>query len=223
MLIQATNHTKNVGYEARLVQKYGKDTPAFEQVAATVDRVTISDTGRAMNQAVSDAIDPAHDLWAKPSADGTLPKAVMITNYADARQRAEDGLKEAMHQLDIPLGTKVSLTFNSDGTISLEGGGNKNAELEAMVNENRDLRNILVAASGTASMERSFAAAEQARIAAESNPGRREQVYAWLIGVTQGINGMGFQFDFSGGSLTGSFLSGEQKIGLAENMEKLPM
>ncbi len=221
MLIQATGYTHNIGYESRLAQKYGTDTPAFQEAAAAVDKVTISDAGRAMNQAVSDVVNPGHDLWTFKSEAGGL-KPLPIFGYAEAKGMAEAGLKEAMRQLGIPANAKVSLTFNTDGTISVEGGGARNAELEAMVNENGDLRNILVAASNAAYMQRIGAAAEQVCAAVDADPRKFDQAYAWLASVTQRITSMGFQFDFSGGTLTGSFLSGDRKIGLTENMETLP-
>jgi hypothetical protein len=221
MLIQATSYAHNIGYESRLAQKYGTDTPAFNDVAAVVDKVTISDAGRAMNEAVSDVVNPNHDLWTFKSESGEI-KPVRLFNYAEAKGMAEAGLKEAMRQLGISINAKISLTYNTDGTISVEGGGAKNVELEAVVNENGDLRNILVAASNAAYMNRIGTAAEQVYAAVDADPRKAGQAYAWLASVSQRINSMGFQFDFSGGMLTGSFLSGEQKIGLTENMEKLP-
>lgn len=219
MLIQATNHTLNVGYEMRLAQKYGKDTAAFKEAAAAVDKVTISDAGRAMNAAVSEAVDPGHELMGVKPGENWALKPLPMLSYAEASRRAEAGLKEAMRQLGMPADAQVSLTFNGDGTISVEGGGGKGAELEAMVNENRDLRNMLVMASNAAYMERIQAASQQVYAAVDADPGKYERAYAWLIGATQRINAMGFQFDFSGGALSGSFLSGGQKLGLTENME----
>jgi hypothetical protein len=218
MMIQATNFTHNVGYENRLVQKYGIDTPAFNEAAAVVDKVTISDAGRAMNQAVSDVVNPGHDLWALTDANGNV-KSVPLLGYAEAKGLAEAGLKEAMRQLGIPATAKISMTYNTDGTISVEGGGTRNAALEAMVNENMDLHNSLAAASSAAYLQRIGAAHEQVLAAVAADPSQFERAYAWLIGVSQRISGMGFQFDFSGGTLTGSFLSGGHKIGLTENME----
>lgn len=218
MMIQATSFTHNVGYENRLAQKYGIDTPVFKEAAAVVDKVTISDAGRAMNQAVSDVVNPGHDLWALKDANGNI-KPVPILSYAEASGMAEAGLKEAMRQLGIPTNAKISLTFNIDGTISVDGGGSRNAALEAMVNENMDLRNSLAAASSAAYLQRIGAAHEQVLAAVAADPSQFERAYAWLIGVSQRISNMGFQFNLSDGTLTGSFLSGNQKIGLTENME----
>jgi hypothetical protein len=219
MIVQATNYTHNVGYENRLAQRFGRDTPAFDEAAARVDKVTISAAGRAMNEAVSDVVNPGHDLWSLTSKTGEFKSVPMFT-YAEARGMAEAGLKEAMRQLGMPRSADVSLTFIADGTISVAGGGAKNAELEALVNENGDLRNMLVAASNVAYLQRIGAAAEQAAAAAE-DPGKFDRAYAWLASVSQRIMAMGFQFDFSGGSLTGSFISGGQMIGLTEAIEKL--
>lgn len=218
MMIQATSYTHNVGYENRLAWKYGADTPAFMEAAAIVDQVTISEAGRAMNQAVSAVVNPGHDLWSLKDANGNIKSPPMLT-YAEASGLAEAGLKEAMRQLGIPASARVAMTFNTDGTISVEGGGAKSGALEALVNENGDLRNMLVAASNAAYMERIGAAHEQVRAAVAADPSQFERAYAWLIGVSQRISGMGFRFDFSDGTLTGSFLSGDRKIGLTEDME----
>jgi hypothetical protein len=217
-MIQATGYTHNIGYENRLAQKYGVDTPAFREAAAVVDTVTISDAGRAMNQAVSDVVNPGHDLWSLADAEGNF-RSLPILSYSEARGLAEAGLKEAMRQLGIHATAKVSMTFNTDGTISVDGGGAKNAALEAMVNENGDLRNMLVAASNAAYMQRIGAAHEQVQAAVAADPSQYERAYAWLIGVSQRISSMGFQFDFSDGKLTGGFLLGGEKIGLTERME----
>lgn len=217
-MIQATSFTHNIGYENHLAMKYGTDTPAFREAAAVVDRVTISEAGRAMNQAISAVVNPSHDLWSLKDANGNIKSPPMLT-YAEASGLAEAGLKEAMRQLGIPAGARVSMTFNTDGTISVEGGGAKNAALEALVNENGDLRNMLVAASNAAYMDRIGAAHEQVRSAVAADPGQHDRAYAWLIGVSQRISSMGFRFDFADGTLTGSFLVGDRQIGLTEDME----
>ncbi|HZX32065.1 MAG TPA: hypothetical protein VFF03_12000, partial [Rhodocyclaceae bacterium] len=127
MLIQATNYTLNVGYEMRLAQKYGKESAAFKEAAATVDKVTISDAGRAMNEAVSQAVDPGHEVMGVKAGEHWALKPLPMLSYAEASRRAEAGLKEAMKQLGMPADAKFSLTFNTDGTISVEGGGDQGA------------------------------------------------------------------------------------------------
>lgn len=218
MLIQATAYTRNVGYENHLVAKYGAGSAAFQAAAQTVDQVTISDAGRAMNAAISQVVDPSGGRWSLRDSSGQIT-SVPFLSYDEARSLAEAGLKEAMRQLGIPAGSKISLSINNDGTISVAGGGEKNAALEALVNENGDLRNVLVAAQSAAYLARIGAAHEQVTAAVTADPGSAERAYAWLIGVSRQISAMGFQFDFADGELTGSFLSGGQKLGLTENME----
>lgn len=219
MLIQATSYTRNVGYENHLAQKYGAGTPAFTAAAATVDRVTISDAGRAMSRAVSEAADPDHYFERPVSATGELP-ALPLFSYGEASKLAEAGLKEAMRQLGIPPDSKLSISFGNDGTISIEGAGDKSADLEALVNENMDLHNMLNIASNAAYMERIGQAQSQAAAAVSRNPAIAERANAWLAGVARTISSMGFDFSFSDGALTGSFISNGSRIGLTENLER---
>lgn len=142
-------------------------------------------------------------------------------NYQKASQRAEIGLKEAMRQLGIPPGTKVSMTTNTDGTITVTSNSAKNAELEAIVNNNMDLRNSIVAAQNAAFLGRVGNAVSQVQSALNANPAKADYYNNWLIGTVQSIMGMGFEFDFADGKLNGSFISNGQHIGLTESMEKL--
>ena len=84
----------------------------------------------------------------KPGEFPTLPD--WSFSYEKAPQRAETGLKAAMQQLGIPPGTHVSMHTNTDGTITVESNSSKNAELEAIVNNNMELCNSIVAAGNSA-------------------------------------------------------------------------
>lgn len=97
----------------------------------------------------------------------------------------------------------------------------KNAELEAIVNNNPELRNSIVAAQNAAYLGRVGDAVSQAQSAMNANPAKADYYNSWLKSAVQRITGMGFTFDFSDGKLNGSFISNGQKIGLMENLEKL--
>jgi hypothetical protein len=211
----------NIGYTERLANQYrAAGTETVNSKVALAESVTISAAGQAMNDAISRAIN--HGEAPQPLRPGELqPLPAWSLNYAQASQRAEDGLKAALQQLGIPSDTKVSINVNRDGTISVESDSSKNAELEAIVNNNRDLRNSIVAAQKSAYMSRIADAALQAQNAMNANPSKADYYNNWLMGTVQSIMGMGFTFDFTDGKLSGSFLSGDQKIGLMENMPKL--
>lgn len=211
----------NVAYTQSLVNQYrsaGQDV--LNSKLAEAEKVTISDEARVMNDAISTAVN--HGEMPKPLKPGELPPLPEWSfNYAQASRRAEDGLKAAMQQLGIPSNSKVSINLNNDGAISVTGGGNKNAELEAIVNNNMDLRNSIVAAQNSAYMGRIGDAVSQAQNAMNANPSKADYYNNWLMGTVKSIMGMGFTFDFTDGKLTGLFLSGDQKIGLMENLPKL--
>jgi len=113
------------------------------------------------------------------------------------------------------------MTTNRDGTITVTSNSPKNAELEAIVNNNPELRNSIVAAQNAAYLGRIGDAVSQAQSAMNANPAKADYYNNWLIGAVQRISSMGFTFDFTDGKLNGSFLSNGQKIGLMENLEKL--
>jgi hypothetical protein len=211
----------NISYTERLANQYrSAGTDVVNSRVAQAESVTISAAGQAMNDAISQAIN--HGEAPQPLRPGEMPPLPEWSfNYAQASQRAEDGLKAAMQQLGIPSGTKVGININQDGTISVDSSSPKNAELEAIVNNNMDLRNSIVAAQNSAYMGRIGDAVSQAQSAMNANPSKADYYNNWLIGTTQSIMGMGFTFDFTDGKLTGSFLSGGQKIGLMENLPKL--
>lgn len=211
----------NIGYTERLANQYrSAGADVVNGKLALAESVTISAAGRAMNDAISKAIN--HGEAPQPLTPGELPPLPEWSfNYAQASQRAEDGLKAAMQQFGIPVGTKVSINVNNDGTISVGSGSPKNAELEAIVNNNMDLRNSIVAAQNSAYMGRIGDAVSQAQNAMNANPSKADYYNNWLMGTVHSIMGMGFTFDFTDGKLTGSFLSGDQKVGLTENMPKL--
>lgn len=211
----------NISYTARIASQYNGYGPstANERIARA-ESVTISSAGRAINEAISQAINQGAE--AKPLKPGELPELPDWSfSYEKASQRAEIGLKEAMRQLGIPPGTQVSMTLNNDGTISVASGSTQNAELEAIVNNNMDLRNSIVAAQNAAYFSRIVDAASQAQSAMNANPSKADAYNNWLFGAVQRIMAMGFEFSFTDGKLSGSFLSNGQKIGLTENMEKL--
>lgn len=211
----------NIGYTERLANQYrSAGTDAVNSKVALAESVTISDAGRAMNDAISKAIN--HGEAPQPLTPGELPPLPEWSfNYAQASQRAEDGLKAAMQQLGISPGTKASISVNNDGTISVESGSTKNAELEAIVNNNMELRNSIVAAQNSAYMGRIGDAVTQAQNAMNANPSKADYYNNWLMGTVQSIMGMSFTFDFTDEKLSGSFLSGDQKIGVMENLPKL--
>ncbi len=219
-MIQATSHPFNVSYAEKISRQYGTSQITANPGMAIVDSVTISDEGRAMNADISAAINQGETPQAlKPGEFPTLPE--WSFNYAQASHRAEVGLKAAMQQLGIPPGTHVSMTTGTDGVINVTSDSPKNAELEAIVNNNPDLRNSIVAAENAAYMGRVGNAVSQFQSAASANPAKVDQYNNWLIGAVQRIMGMGFAFDFADGELSGSFLSGEQKIGLMDQLETL--
>lgn len=221
-MIQATAFPINIAYAEKISRQYGAATPASgNQGQAIVDSVTISPEGQAMNAAISLAINRGETPpQLKPGEFPKLPD--WSFNYEQASQRAETGLKAAMQQLGIPSGTPVRMTTNTDGTITVESDSAKNAELEAIVNNNPDLRNSIVAAENSAYMGRIGNAVAQAQTAMNATPSQADYYNDWLISVTQQIMRMGFEFDFADGKLSGSFLSGGEKIGLTENLETLP-
>lgn len=221
-MIQATGFPINIAYAEKIARQYGATNMASGTPGKTiVDSVTISLEGQAMNTAISQAIN--HGEIPPPLKPGEFPKLPDWTfNYAKASQRAETGLKAAMQQLGIPAGTKVHMTTNTDGTITVESGSSKNAELEALVNNNPDLRNSIVAAENAAYLNRISNAVSQAQAAMNANPSQADFYNNWLVNVAQQIMGMGFEFDFADGKLSGSFLSGGKKIGLTEKLETLP-
>lgn len=218
-MIQATGFPVNIAYAEKIARQSGANNAASSGAAmAVVDRVTLSPQGQAMNQAISQAIHQGEEPESlKP---GELPR--LILDFKELMRRAETGLREAMHQLGIPPGTRVSIHSNTDGTLTVESDSPQNAELEAVVNNNMDLRNALVGAETGAYLNRIGQAVAQAQAAADANPARADDYYNWLLNVTRQITGMGFEFDFADGKLAGSFLSNGQKIGLNENLEKLP-
>lgn len=220
-MIQATGFPINITYAEKVSRQYAAGSASSPNPAmAIVDSVTITDTGRAMNTAISAAINQGERPPAlKPGEFPKLPD--WSFSYEKASHRAEVGLKAAMQQLGIPAGTHVSMTTNMDGTITVTSDSTKNAELEAIVNNNPDLRNSIVAAQNSAYMGRVGNAVAQAQSAMNANPSQADYYNNWLTGAVQRIMGMGFVFDFTDGKLNGSFLSGDQKIGLMENLETL--
>lgn len=211
----------NISYTERIASQYNANSGAT--VADRIKRaesVTISDAGRAINEIIEQVV--TRGEMPKPLHPGDLPAIpVWMGSYEETRQRAEDGLKVAMQQLGIPLNTRVSIKTNTDGTISVESNSDKNAELEAIVNNNLALSNVIKASEGNAYLIRIGDAYSQAQSAMNANPGKADYYNNWLIGAVQRIMGMGFEFNFTDGKLSGSFLSNGQQIGLMGHMERL--
>lgn len=221
-MIEATNFPLNVTYAEKVSRQYAAagNSASGNAGMAIVDSVTISPEGRAMNEHISQAINQGETP--KPLKPGEFPRLPEWSfSYEKASKRAEIGLKAAMQELGIPAGTHVSMTTNRDGTITVTSGSAKNAELEAIVNNNPELRNSIVAAQNAAYMGRIGNAVSQAQAAMNANPSKADYYNNWLVGTAQRINAMGFTFDFADGKLNGSFISNGQKIGLTENLEKL--
>jgi hypothetical protein len=221
-MIQATSFPINVTYAEKVSRQYAAagNASSGNPGTAIVDSVTISPEGRAMNETISQAINQGETP--QPLKPGEFPKLPDWSfNYNKASKRAEIGLKAAMQQLGIPAGTHVGMTTNTDGTITVTSGSAKNAELEAIVNNNPDLRNSIVAAQNSAYMGRIGNAVSQAQAAMNANPAKADYYNNWLVSTAQRISAMGFTFDFTDGKLNGSFISNGQKIGLTENLEKL--
>lgn len=217
-MIQATGFPLNIAYAEKIARQYGASNG---KGMAIIDQVTISPEGQAMNQAISQAVNQGEE--AKPLNPGEFPKIPSWWfNFAEASQHAERGLQAAMQQLGIPANTHVSMKINTDGTITVESGSTKNAKLEAVVNNNMDLRNAVVATQNAAYMNRVGHAVEEAQRAGAANPSKADYYNNWAVNVAQQIMSMGFEFDFTDGKLAGSFLSGGQKIGLNEHLETLP-
>lgn len=221
-MIQATSFPINLAHAEKISRQ---PVPANlfgngAHINAT-DRVSLSAEGRAMQQAVSAAVNQG--AASSAPTNGELPALpAWFANYGELTHRAELGLKEALRQLAIPPGTKLSIRSEMDGTLTVQGAGSRNAELEALVNNNQDLRNALVGAENAAYLSRIGAATEKAYGAIDANPAKADYYNQWLISVTQRIMHMGFEFSFAEGALTGAFLSDGRKIGLTEQMETLP-
>lgn len=223
MNIQPAAAPRNIAYAEKLAQTYAHQPEAYAQAKATVDRVTISPAAQAMNDSIAQAVyrdDPPGLL-----ANGELPPIPAWTmNYEESLSRAQDGLQEAMRQLGIPANTPFTIKGgNADGTLTVEGDFPQKAELEALVNENMALRNALVCADNAAHFSRMAAAHEQVLGAVNANPENADRYYSWLIDVSQRISHMGFELNFADGKLDGKLIDGAgQRIGILENLEKLP-
>lgn len=222
MNVQSVQSPWNIAYADRVARAYPQPAAA-EQAQAAIDRVTISPQARAMNDEVALAVwqgDPP-----KAPAPGELPAIPSwMLNYDETLKRSEAGLKAAMRQLGIPADTHFSIKAdNYDGTVTVEGNFPQRAELEALVNNNPALRNVLVATDGNAHLKRIVAESEKATAAADANPAGADRYYAWLIAVSRQISGMDFTMELKGGHLSGWLAGADgQPMGILDKLANPP-
>lgn len=216
-MIQVSNNAINRAYaeEALRPQNVARANSSSSNSKETAsnksDRVSLSASGQAA---------AAIDSGQIASIGGLSP---LITNYDTFVSMAENGLKDVMARLGMDAGTHVTVKVNNDGSITVASNSARNAQLQAAVNSNPELRNGFVGADNMAHLNRAVQAATAAQNATEANPARAEEFNIWAINTIQHIMATPVEFDLnlesSSGKLSGAFVANGEKLGLNERLE----
>ncbi len=212
--ISTPAHVAAVAHTYRATEQ----TANLEPTAAVSDRISLSPEARAIDdEAITRAVWQGEEPT-KLLPNGDLPSIpAWMGSYEETLTRSEAALKLAMRQLGISADTTVTINANQpDGKVTIAGDFPKRAELENLINNHPDLRNVLVATSSNATLTRIGAELEKAMAASKANPADADRYNVWMINITRQIQSMDVVIQLSGGHLTGSLVGADGRNAVVE-------
>ena len=177
-----TASSSAVGYSARPAA-----APSDTAAAETSDTVALSPGGKLLSDLPPLILDPK-------------------VHMANAEKR----LAALMEEMGIPANTKIDITVSSSGRFTIDSDNEKLAELESRLNDGSEmeLRNSLIGAHSSATIQRIAAAAQNTAARVEADPAHAETLWNQMLATADSIKNQSMAFSYAGGRLGGTFSDG---------------
>lgn len=174
--------------------------------------------------AISQAVWQGQARPGPSSLHGGLPEIPAWQGSLDeCLARAQQGVRAALSQLGIPGDTAFTVDADTpDGHVAVIGDFDGREALEAVINGNRDLHDVLAMSAANATLGRCVAIAQRGAQAASADPARADAINAWIVEASRQAQSQHVFLRFLGGELSARLLTPQGSIGVLDDLPQPP-